>query len=459
MYLIVSPYQEVLDGIATSLSVNAGLIKLTGPTGAGKTAICARLARQLSQAGHRLVYFLTPPASIDELHAGILQQLALPTSSNVTRCLAEYLLSQPAHQRKLLLLFDDAHDLGTEVFNAIGMLCNIQDEEQSLISLVVCGRESLDERVAQPEHRALAQHLRESFVLPPLSLDQLRNFYWQYWRHRGREVSMPSTQQLKVLLKHSGGLPGAVMQQLGQQEPVSSFPGSVAAREKPEKTLTATGPLSARWLVVEVVAVIALLIGAYLMHTTTPVPAENPLASSETADNGIAATAETNEPAKPDFAAPPLTPAVGVMPPATAAETPVNEVVAETPPADPVPLAITAISQAEVEALLTTWLSAWEQKNLAGYFAAYAADFAPANQSRDAWQAQRQRSINNASDISIGWRDLTVEPQGDDGALVNVWFDYASATYRDSTQKQLLLRRSDGALRITAENNLRVERR
>ncbi|MES2603418.1 MAG: hypothetical protein V4603_00680 [Pseudomonadota bacterium] len=110
--------------------------------------------------------------------------------------------------------------------------------------------------------------------------------------------------------------------------------------------------------------------------------------------------------------------------------------------------------------LLNSWTTAWQQQDLSGYFAAYDPAFEPANgESHDAWQAQRQRAISNAREISLRWYDLVLVSQEADTALVEVWLGYDSATYKDSTLKQLRVQRNNGALHITAENNLRVDRR
>jgi hypothetical protein len=83
----------------------------------------------------------------------------------------------------------------------------------------------------------------------------------------------------------------------------------------------------------------------------------------------------------------------------------------------------------------------------------------PSGLTTDSWRAQRQRLIGNASDISIRWRELTMESQDSDNAVFTVWLDYDSATYRDSTLKQLQVHRNGDQWQITAENNVRVEKR
>src|SRR6187551_501794 len=104
MYLRLSPYREVLQGIITSLQVNEGIIKITGKNGAGKTALCSQLFHELEAAGQPAVFFLKPPASPVALQNDILDNLALDPSGNFTRTLTTYLLAKTTGQKPLVLI-------------------------------------------------------------------------------------------------------------------------------------------------------------------------------------------------------------------------------------------------------------------------------------------------------------------------------------------------------------------
>ena len=53
MYLRLSPYREILQGVLTDLEVNEGIIKITGKSGAGKTALCSQLYQELERKGRQ----------------------------------------------------------------------------------------------------------------------------------------------------------------------------------------------------------------------------------------------------------------------------------------------------------------------------------------------------------------------------------------------------------------------
>jgi len=66
-YLKFGPYRETLIGIQTSLQISEGIIKVIGPEGSGKSALCRQLVAELQADNQTVIYFDTPPATPDAL--------------------------------------------------------------------------------------------------------------------------------------------------------------------------------------------------------------------------------------------------------------------------------------------------------------------------------------------------------------------------------------------------------
>lgn len=168
-------------------------------------------------------------------------------------------------------------------------------------------------------------------------------------------------------------------------------------------------------------------------------------------------------PTQPPLAAAPVsttTPPVAPPAPAPVVGVPVKSPLAVDTDAVSEPVIGAKVAQAEIENLLNRWTTAWQQKDLAAYFAAYAAAYLPPNGSdRAVWQAERTRIITRARDLRISWHDLSWATEPEAEATAEIRLDYQAAGYGDSTRKRLLLRREDGSLRIVSEQNLAVERR
>lgn len=111
----------------------------------------------------------------------------------------------------------------------------------------------------------------------------------------------------------------------------------------------------------------------------------------------------------------------------------------------------------ELEAAVAVWVAAWQEKELAGYFASYHSGFVPRYQDTQAeWRSNRRRVIGNAAWIRLEMSEF--EFIGIDAGMMEVhfWLSYESPTYSDNTQKKLLMVEEDGEWRIMEEINLQV---
>jgi Cdc6-like AAA superfamily ATPase len=77
LYINVEPYTEVLGGLSFVLSISNGVVKLTGKTGTGKTAMCIELLKELKTEKIEFVHFPNAPESYAEVQAAIQEKLKL----------------------------------------------------------------------------------------------------------------------------------------------------------------------------------------------------------------------------------------------------------------------------------------------------------------------------------------------------------------------------------------------
>lgn len=111
--------------------------------------------------------------------------------------------------------------------------------------------------------------------------------------------------------------------------------------------------------------------------------------------------------------------------PVAAAVTPA----AESP--NPVP-AERAVAEA-----LKAWTTAWSERNVQAYLDAYAPAFAPGSGTREAWAAQRKRTLERARDISLDIRDIKLTMRDPTHASTVFKQAYRSERYKDIALKTL----------------------
>jgi|GEM_PF-5643763 len=109
------------------------------------------------------------------------------------------------------------------------------------------------------------------------------------------------------------------------------------------------------------------------------------------------------------------------------------------------------------EAIIISWVSAWQSQNLQAYFAAYHEDFQPRyHQSKSAWEANRNRVIGGAATIELRMYDFELVLEDSTEVEVHFWLDYESANYQDQTRKKIVLAPVDDKWLILEEINLEV---
>lgn len=148
----------------------------------------------------------------------------------------------------------------------------------------------------------------------------------------------------------------------------------------------------------------------------------------------------------------PGSPATAAAPPAAVNSVVVPAATAPAPKADASGHSTDAATSAAVASLLSTWTQAWSSKDVAGYLALYADDFAPeGGQLRAAWAEQRRDRIAKPSHIKVSIKNPKTTRLSNDQVRVNFSQHYVSDNYSDDVNKILELKQVNGAWKITRE--------
>ena len=106
----------------------------------------------------------------------------------------------------------------------------------------------------------------------------------------------------------------------------------------------------------------------------------------------------------------------------------------------------------EVEAAVKAWASAWAEKDVRGYLAAYGRDFVPPNgMTRGEWEAKREALINGKRSISIKLSKVKVAISGNK-AQVNFVQDYKADSIDSVKPKTLWFAKAGGKWLIVKES-------
>lgn len=190
-FFSTADHEEALASLIYAVRERKGFVLLTGEVGAGKTLVSRMMLRHF---GAHISFAAISHGVHDasDLMEAVLTELELehkPRTSNaqMVRILQDYLLSQFAQNKPVVLMLDEAQNLPTDAFEQLRMIGNLEADDAKLLQIVIVGQPELQSMFASRELRQLRQRIFRSFHLPALSREDTENYILHRLRIAGAE--------------------------------------------------------------------------------------------------------------------------------------------------------------------------------------------------------------------------------------------------------------------------------
>jgi general secretion pathway protein A len=203
-------HQEALTLLEYGLLNQAGFIVLTGEIGSGKTTLMRYLLDRLDTDVTVGLISNTHQSLGDLIHWICLAfdiRVTGGTKLDLHQAFVEFLIDRYANGKRVLLIVDEAQNLGVEKLEELRLLSNINAGKDLILQLMLLGQPQLRDLLRHADLEQFVQRISASYHLGRLDAQETKN----YIQHRifiaGGRYPIFSNDACHAVHHYSGGIP------------------------------------------------------------------------------------------------------------------------------------------------------------------------------------------------------------------------------------------------------------
>jgi type II secretory pathway predicted ATPase ExeA len=215
-FLYQSPqHRFAMTLLRYGLVSRAGFCLLTGEVGSGKTLLVRHL---LSSVEQELTVGLVSNTSrrMDRLLPWVCAAFGLETrglgDADLYTAFTDYVIREYGAGRRLLLIVDEAQNLGSDMLEELRVISNINADRHLVLQTMLVGQPELRDILQRRELRQFAQRISVDYHLDALTADDAQ----AYVRHRltvaGGYAETILSDAVAIAWEASGGIPRLINQ-------------------------------------------------------------------------------------------------------------------------------------------------------------------------------------------------------------------------------------------------------
>ncbi len=187
-----SRHMEAFSHLLYGIKQRKGIIVITGEIGTGKTILCRTLLNRLDPS-IKTALILNPSFSATQLLQIIIKDLGiegdLKNKFALINALNMFLLEETSQGNNVVIIIDEAQNLGVRQLEQIRLLSNLETEKEKLLQIILVGQPELCEKLKLSSLRQLNQRITVRYHMMPLDRNELRD----YIAHRLKVAEQPSS--------------------------------------------------------------------------------------------------------------------------------------------------------------------------------------------------------------------------------------------------------------------------
>ncbi len=188
-----------------------GFVVVTGEVGAGKTTLLQKVLSEFDENALVAKIFQTQLDEIEFLQAVLVEFGLNPFKAKKVELmdmLSTVLIENFLQSKQLVLIVDEAQNLGSKVLEEIRMLSGLETKKEKILHVILVGQPELNDILDSPEMEQLLQRVRLRCHISALTESETRDYVSHRLKIAGagdRAIFEPDT--LAVIYKYAGGIP------------------------------------------------------------------------------------------------------------------------------------------------------------------------------------------------------------------------------------------------------------
>jgi len=213
-----------------SIMNKQGFTVITGEVGSGKTTLINSIMDELEDdITVGLINFTHN--SFGELAEWVLMAYGLEykdrTKVEIYDEFVKFLIEEYRQGRRVVLIIDEAQNMGAKVLEEVRMLSNVNAQKDYLLHLILVGQPELKATLERPDMRQLAQRVSVFYHLGPLSLSEAQAYVSHRLTAVGGDPQLFTPGAVEEIWKCANGIP-RVMNTLCDLSLVYGFSSAVS---------------------------------------------------------------------------------------------------------------------------------------------------------------------------------------------------------------------------------------
>ncbi len=206
-------HNTALTLLRYSITSRQGFTVISGEVGGGKTTLINRLLEEMKTGMTvGLINFTTP--SFDDMGEWIMMAYGLPYKGKgkveLYDDFVQFMIREYAAGRPVVLIVDEAQNLGIRGLEEIRMLSNVNAQKDYLLHVILVGQPELRSLLQTPQLRQLTQRVSVAYHLKPLTKKEVQQYIVHRVTHAGGRADLFTPKAIQLVAAASEGIPRLV---------------------------------------------------------------------------------------------------------------------------------------------------------------------------------------------------------------------------------------------------------